>query len=643
MADSAANKTDDPATLDTQANPYLSLVCEDASTRSKWAGRDRQVLKRRLAERVAKRRKPYLNAPNFVVPIVDDVVRSKTDQELTMMLNAPRFAFFLSLDGQMKKRDRAKAEVAFDTFLRFTMEIGPKLDHALDTKNARGFSIVKNIRTIHPEYGTIPDIDIRDLADVIVPAKTRNIQTAERITDIYRYSIREFKDRAKGNRSWHQDNCKKVAACAKSGELNEDAVGTEIKSLFDTTKHLIGLTSNEKDREVVLHEFWHYATEWDRAKAIELFGQSAGERIIVGRKCKMIWSPQSPHDIIAIHPWRERDTEERLSPDEMMREMRMAILENREPKLTRTLVGRDRSWPYHQPRYENRSLYFHDSRGAGQLVMDDQIAASQTRNAKHVMMDYYQRPQFTGPVRNTQNMNHEPGSFLPEGVSPVQMPAVPPTFDFTTELHKREAGQRAGIVGQHIYSGQMSNKKGIQKTATEVREQSMNADMVSSASVDRFVGPWIGVFREIWMDLKRLGLELPMIRNGEHRGVMPTMLYEYKVLIVPSANAKTLNPDLQFQRAREVWGFCKTELEPMGVVFNPQEVAWDILSSWDPLAAERWLMDPEEAGEAGQPPIYLLLREITAKLEQLEAAAQSTGKLAVENSERLEKAMGARA
>jgi hypothetical protein len=134
-----------------------------------------------------------------------------------------------------------------------------------------------------------------------------------------------------------------------------------------------------------------------------------------------------------------------------------------------------------------------------------------------------------------------------------------------------------------------------------------------------------------------------MITTGSYSGMSPLEIYDYPIMIVPAANAKTLNPDQQLTRAEAAWTFVKEHLVPMGVVVDPQEAAMDILSHWDPITASKWIKNPQENGPQGQQPVYKTLETLqgqvqqqTEMLQSLRDVAEKVATLAEQNSQRLD-------
>lgn len=633
-----ADAEDNPGVTESETNPFVALVTDDAKDRARWSERDENIQRRRLCERPAKKQKPYVGAPNFVVPIVDDTVRDKTDQEITMLLNSRVVAHCLSMDGAVDARTRGSIEVAFDTYLRYMIQVGPKLEEALDCKNARGWAIVKVWRNEYDRWGMLPDIEVPDPQDVILPVYAkREMQRADRICEIFRLSREEFRRMAGSNPTWK--NVEDVIEANEKKNTNGGKLDTRGK--MDATSDLVGLTASQDEGEVLLWEVWHYATEWTKRKAVEYWGPELGDRIIVGRKARVFFCPELAEQPVAIAPWREADEIEVATVAMMGADGMPAVDEMGQPVLQEvqtTRLGKDRGWPYVQCRYENRSKYFHDCRGAGQLVMDDQIAATATRNCKHTMMDYFQLPQFRGPQpRNGSNMTFEPGSFLPTDVERVDPVDPSASLDFTEDKFKREASKRAGVVGGYQYSEQVSSSRKIEKTATEIHAETARGDVVSTASVDRFAQPLGEIFQQLWDDLRRLKVKLPMLLGGAWLGFVGDEVYSADVLLVPAASSKTMSPDLQFMRDRELWATL-AGFGQMGVVLDPEAAARDLVSHVDPQKL-RWLGDPNKMGPQGQQPVYEQLKQLMmgqqAMGEQLAGlieAVKATAKLADETA-----------
>lgn len=607
-------------------NPLYALVSEDVTQRSDWATKDEEILKRRLGKRKARKSNPFPGAANSVVPIVDDVVTEKTETEISMQLNAPTLAQFIAREPGVSVQEARLVEAAFNTYLLHMVEIRPKLEEALDTKNSRGFGLFKVFRTDHELWGMIPDADAIDPRTLIVPYNTRDLRTAERITHVLRFNERQLRERER-ERGWR--NVSAVIQSSLSDERSNEKHG-EADDL-EVTAQLIGLTtSGEGAKEVVVWECWHYATAWDVA-------QSPNGEIVEGKKCCSVFSPDEPDLLLTIFPWREADVAVQRTDAELVAELEKmapeALAAGQRPEPMKMQPGRDRPWPFVQARYENRTRWYHDSRGIGQLCMDDQIVATETQNAKLNMMSYYQRPLLQGGGGgNSGNVSFEPGSFLPEGVKFVEPPQIPASLDFTIESFKRSAARRGRASGQYEFSGQVEQSRKLQKTAEEVRTESARSNVLSSASIDRFNDPLRMLYQQLWDDLARMKKNLPVIAAGQFLGDMPSdKLYARRWMVVSAASAKTLNPELQFNRAQNALQYLAGFKDIVPIRF--QEALQDVMSYWDPVRATQWIGDPSKP-DGNLPPLYQVLQGLQQQISQLAQATKGLNEI-VDNHDKV--------
>ncbi|NCC50216.1 MAG: hypothetical protein EOM20_03275 [Spartobacteria bacterium] len=555
------------ATRDNKDCKLYTQICGDLKARDQWESKDERILKRRLGERAKQKNYPYKGAPNFVEPLIDDIVNSKTDQEISMFFNALHVCHVAPL-GPMDNNLRAMVETGFDSYFRYVIPRSrAKLEEAMDTKNARGFSVLKQVRGYsHLLEKDIPDFEVIDLLDVIVPPDTTSISDAEYICHVMRLTEREFKRRAR-EKGW--ENWEDVLERCKS----EDRDGGDRSGGLDTygkTKGMVGLTESKDGEYVVVWEIYHYAVEKDEDESC---GICSGKRMVT------ILCPDAQDLPLAKYPWKEADVLEAvLLPGSV------------EPEMVVVEEGHDRPWPFVQPRYENRSRRYYDSRGLGHLLYDDQIAATALKNAQFTMLEYYQKPMFSGNVQNSANVTLEPGSFLPEGCSRLDPPNLPGQLNFDRNDLRATASRRAG-TDQYNYSTDFGSRK-LQKTATEVKSDQYRTSLLSSAAVDRFNEPLAELCQLLWDDMKRIGLEFSIIIPGEPENEMNGQrfgeeLYSTPIMLQPAASAKTLNPDMVLMRYMNMYQFNATYAQQTG--FDFLKAARVVNSSWDPRLTAGWL------------------------------------------------------
>jgi hypothetical protein len=603
--------------------PYIQDINDDLSSRSRWNDKDNQILKKRMCERPTKTK--YIGAPNAVVSIIDDNVSERTDQEISMIMNAPFFAHFIPLADS----DQAlvqKAQIGFDTLLRHFMDYRAKKETAVDMKNARGFAITKIIREEHPTMGVIPSFETIDLKDIVVSMGTKKIRNANRICHVLRFNAKSLRDKEK--QGWKnidlilgkiEEKSKSATSTASSSSTRysaEDNVNNTLKQ----TEQLIGInTSNPNEGEIVVWEVAHYATDWD----IESTATDWPDVLEKDRKCMTYICPDVPEVILYAKSWKREVLEQTLDP-----------ITNQPVQV---LVDKgDKHWPYVQHRFELRSEWWYDTRGIGHTCMDNQIAATGILNRKLIWMDYAVNPFFEndGGEVNPANIKLQPGSVLPRGLKMAKMIDAPQQLSFDLDYFKRDSGRKAG-TGTGTYSEDVAATRKLQKSATEVASEDSKRAMTSSASVDRFNDADRELFQQIWEDCKELGIQLPMIQNNKYLGLTPQDIYNLPMLIVPAGSQKTLNPDHQYLKWKDAFGI---------VMSTSQQIPLDIqkglewgLTYFDPNFAAAVMIDPKQAGPQGQPPIYMQLNQIMQAIQSMGANLESTMKLSVETADKAQK------
>tara|TARA_R110000822_G_C15334655_1_gene495035 strand:+ start:1363 stop:3312 length:1950 start_codon:yes stop_codon:yes gene_type:complete len=632
--------------METGYAPYFELIQQDISDRQTWNNKDNLILKRRLGER-PKTSLPYPGAPNPVVNIIDDNTSQRTDVEISMIMNSPKFAYFLPIGGTEQKL-ASQAQQGFDTLLRHFMNYRSRKEQSVDTKNARGFSIDKVIREEHVDIpgGVLPAFETIDPKDIIVPSNSKCVQKLERIAHVIRMSRREFEDTGKPvternvtMRGWKHTE-KILERLQESSGSSDDSYNGDEDNTISVTERLIGINaSNFRDNQIVVWEVAHYATEWDVKNAPSDIDLKVGER------CLSYIAPDVPNLLLKIRPWRLPDIIEELSIEDAEKEIIAAVEEDREPVLVRTTRAEGvRPWPYIQHRFENRSPFWYDSRGIGHLVMDNHLTATGLKRRKMIYADYTTNPMFENSGDGVQeaNFRFRPGGVMPKGLTMAQLPQAPASMDFDIDQEKREAGQRSG-AGNSQFSGQAQENRKLQKSATEVNAEMAIASTLSSASVDRFNDADRELFRQIWEECAKLEIELPIIEAGKPPSVMSKDAYQGKYVIVPAASEKTINPDVQAVKNQQLLDWAAQYI-PMGVPIDIAEGVQHVMDQANSNLSAVVSMDPTAEGPQGQPPIYQTLQQIVAQLSQTQQIDQeqaqnieAIGKLAMENSQQIEK------
>jgi len=616
--------------------PYLQEILDDINARSEWNTKDDTIIEYRMGKR-GRKNYPYKGAPNPIVNILDDVTSQKTDAEISMQMNAPRLANFVPLSSDCPTDIAFKAAQGFDTYLRHVLRFRMKKETLTDTKNLRGFSVSKVIRTEHPRFGLIPDFEPVDPKDVIVPVDTKVpvSRKAERMAFILRLSKRELK--GKKSRGWNHisEVLDRLSSDTKSDSYSSDSTHDE-QSALKVKQRMIGInTSDYAHNTIIFYEVFHYATEWD-------VKQSKNGTLKEGEKCVSYVCPDVPEFAMKVIPWKIKEIVQ-MSPEEAMNETINARGEGRDPQTVKIVYKDEKPWPGIQNRAENKSLDWYDTWGVGHKCLDNHLIATRLKKKKLIWTDYISNPMYEddGSGDNELNFMPGPGKSLPKGKSFAQLPNTPGQIDFDIDAEKRDASQRAG-AGQSMYSSEVSSRRKLEKTATQVQSENAQNALMSSASVDRFNDPDVDMYEMLWEDLKELQVELPIIHNDKFGGFMPLEVYNYDFMIIPATSQKHLNPELQFQSNMQAFQFATGYMEqtPMRI----HEGLEYILSGRDPFFADILLQDPKEKGAGGEPPVYVLLEQILNMIKQMGADGQQRDKeieaglkLAEENSDSIMK------
>lgn len=547
-------------------------INEDISERQAWYDTIIDIRKRRLGERKKVKTTPYRGAPNFVVQLIDDMVRAKTSTEVSMVLNSKNTCNFISMTPGTVVSVR-EVEAAFTWLLKYNLKIRAKLEEIIDTKNEIGFGIAKMIdnREILPDQN-LPDFIPVDPNDVIVPVESTADKEPERIVHVLRLTERELRDKGI-EKQWK--NIDEIIKRCRDSEGNVKT--TEVK-------YYEGLNTNPDGQNIyVIWEVYHYRKAGGEAK---LFGDNPED------------SKQSEYS--GSEKWVTI-----MAPDASD----IAIMDYKFD---------DKIFPFVQFRYENRSGKWYDTRGIGQLLRDDQIFATQCKNAKSVFLDYFGKPLFTGTTKNSGNITFEPGSILPEGVSPVQMPAPPANFDWDINSTYAYAEKRVGTSQQSLSSSVPGASTGQKKTATEVSAAMTISNQYSSDAVERFNEPLQKLFQILWDKTARRQIIFPFVLDEEAKQTTAE-IYQNSYTVLPAGNANSANPLYFLQTLQTILPLL--EKSPLA---KPYEILSFMVSLIDKNLVNKFLFNPEKqgAGPDSQVPIVQQVQQQGMAIQQIGQALQ---------------------
>lgn len=562
-----------------------------SSGRRDWRENIRRLRDMRLGER--KKKLLYPNAPNFLEPIIDDNVRSITSAENQVLWSSRHLAHFMPLTpgGADMKR---QAEVAFDTLLRFMLDFRAKVEALLDQKNCDGMAIAKLVENdeamprILGIEGIMPDFDQVDCLDFIVPTGTNEVHKASRATHINRYTESVLRKKAKRLNWKNIDQVIKECKGIDNAGTGPNTPGSGGSTQGDDRRgnpHLIQL--NSYDPSEGLFVIWETYYEDKDSK-----------------RYKTISCPDTPE--IEIHQvewkWASKFNEE---GDEIPQP--------------------DRRWPFFQMRFEGRSRDFYDTRGAAQLLEDNQKAATQFLNLRGVAYDFFSKPLLEGSssTHNMANFRWRPGEKLPDGLKVAQTPSIDSQFNFDADIERASAQRRVGSLSGALSS--VINQGRERKTATEVNQEAFASNLLTTDSIQRFSEPFGQMFNEMWTFLRHNPIPLPMIDSvkGQAEGMTTEDIFQHPFIILPASGTRTVNPDFALSQLSQLQPYF--EGNPF---IKVDELTRFVVDQMDPRLTERLVVTEEE-----QAPIQQQIQQMGEQMQQIGQVLNSHNDLLVAQAE----------
>ena len=555
-------------------------IHKDLNARQGWRESIMRLRRARLGER--KKKLLYPHAPNFIEPIIDDNVRSVTSTESQILWSSRYLAHFIPLDEKAQKVKR-QAEVAFDTLLRFSIDFRAKVEALLDSKNADGMAIAKMIvnDTAYPRLyrmeGTIPDMDVVDILNLIVPTGTKEIHKSERITEEINLTENSLRSRAK-KAGWKNID-EVIERCQKKISMHDAGTGDGRSG----TSHVRG--AGNDDPSIEMFTIW------------ETYHKINGKRMVT------ISCPDAADLDIHEFKWEwPTETKVEVSIDPETQEIQ--IEEEQLPEI-------ERRWPYFQFRFEGRTRDYYDIRGIARLLEDNQKAATQYHNLRGMQFDFFAKPILSGgsSTHGLGKFRWRPGEKLPDGVQVADLPKIDPIFDFSVDLERAAAQRRVGAAQGSLSS---VNRGRDRKTATEVNQESFINNLLSTDAVMRFSEPFGEMFNEFWLFLQNFQVPLPMIdtktmtTKESQEGIL-----DVPFLVRPAASSRNVNPDFALQQLSQLAPYFQNN-----PFVRQSELTQYVTDQIDPHLTDRLIFDPETDDIDGAP-IVPLIQQMQQQIQEL--------------------------
>ncbi len=459
------------------------LVVDDLKDRRTWF--ERAEMNRDLRYRRKNTDKPvYPAAPNLVEPIIADTIRELKQVVVTTLWQAPRLAQFIGLDEVGVSHAEA-AEAAFDFHLRKTPRSRARIAQCVDDELMYGHGVAKLVEKPGRNGMPIPDFVAVSPLSVAVPTSTLEMESAERVCHMMRFTLAEFRRAAQAG-AWNPTAVAEAITAAAERKANPSADRGNAR-----TRYREGALSDSRSGVDV----WEIYYESD-----------------VGRRVCLL-CPDCPDVPLTDKPW-----------------------------VWVTLVGREesapvRSWPFVQFRNED-TAGFYNTGGVPEILEVDQKEASAARTVRAIGLDFAGKPFLKGQ-KGTQPFRFRAGENIgQQEIVWFKTPAAEQRNeqDFTRNLAMMRVGSSQGYSANLVRGAD-------RKSATEVQAVMSVANGMAVDSVDRFAEPWAEIFSMMWVYLSRqallcdgqTGMTVPFDR------VLPAEVWSAEYCISAGVSGRSMN------------------------------------------------------------------------------------------------------
>lgn len=245
-------------------------------------------------------------------------------------------------------------------------------------------------------------------------------------------------------------------------------------------------------------------------------------------------------------------------------------------------------WMYEQFRRELTTPNQHSSRGVPEIVEEFEFLLTAAWRFKHNVMSMTQSPCFqstTGlPPGSTQNITLELGSILPAGITPVQWPAPPISFD-------EEMGKTRDIAERRMATPDTGLGRGNIGTDSKTAREVSLIGSLQQMAVSYEITPWKrfcrACYRQAWERIVQFKPQtLSYYINGSIADLPPDAINgDYEIDL--SWSGDNINKEYLAQKAFSLWQ--ATLNNPL---FNQTETAKNMLEHMTPGQVQRFLANP---------------------------------------------------
>ena len=225
------------------------------------------------------------------------------------------------------------------------------------------------------------------------------------------------------------------------------------------------------------------------------------------------------------------------------------------------------------------------SRGVTEILAPFETSACKLWNEKHDYMSFVNRPLYhtDKDIPNVGNIQLRPGQILPFGLSVVEQPSPPLSFDDEMNRIRETAEYRLALPDFGVLQD-----KGGHRTATEVSQVAGQSSTVSDIRTRIFRLMLADIYAQAWALLVQYdNADLAFTVSDAVEQLDPAALHEdYEVL--PNGSDQSWNRGAQLQRAMQ-----RMQAFAQNPYINQAELVKSVLEVDDPRLVKRLFVEPQ--------------------------------------------------
>jgi len=362
------------------SNEIYDLILDDVKSRARWETRQGLWYQMRT-DGLRRKVKPWPNASDIHFPLIDTTINKLKPAFFQQAMGLDVLATFVPMRSQMAGFTTA-AEHWFSYKLHeksnYATEVMSWIDHML----VSGHSVMKTFWNPNKKQVEFQAIDPMY---IIVPPWTKDIASADRITQVMPMSLESYK------RAGIYDTSKSTIDKIQSGKVEDSGIIDNIKYDKEIRE---GITHSPDEDQVIVWEVYTHDED--------------------GKWVMQCFSPQAP--------------------DVPLRKTMEVPFDHDNP-------------PFSSSKYEVTDGGWFSPRGVCEMLAPFEASLTKTWNEKMDASTLFNKPLFKAErdLPNSVNLRLNPGQILPFGIAPVQMPNTPMDFDKDMMQTQSVAEQRVTV------------------------------------------------------------------------------------------------------------------------------------------------------------------------------------------------------